>query len=254
MGKYLRTSSDHDKSEELRKLILDKERQLERECKEYLKYAPYLLFKDSSHAKEMRSECEYRTHVGDSDYIISGKIADITGGQEYPVAYLWELKAPQCYMFVKDSENKSRLRPSGDLYDAENKLLYYWDYLRGDTNFKDGLKITRPENVKLGGIIIGSKTRLVKGKVMNKSELLQNAYRIRKYIYDRAEVKLITWDDVLGFMVGGKVKREEPQETFIASELPEIPKGTVSTWDVVPLSAFFYESPKGSSETQCARF
>ena len=48
-------------------------------------------------------EAEYRGHTGDSDLIV---ICDQnSGGIISKQAYIWEIKAPQCYLFEKDNKN-----------------------------------------------------------------------------------------------------------------------------------------------------
>ena len=94
----------------------------ENECRKYLQYAKEALVRDTV-LEFVYVETERRATVGNSDYIISGKIVDETGN-ECVKAYIWELKAPQCHIFEKDTEN--RLRPTIDLIQAENQLLNYY--------------------------------------------------------------------------------------------------------------------------------
>src|SRR5450759_553419 len=90
--------------------------QNEVECRNYLRYAKELLVRFTP--KEFIAAAdEYRGHSGDSDYIIVCKVCDeagITSNQ----AYIWEVKAPQCYVFEQDTMN--RVKPSKDFISAEN--------------------------------------------------------------------------------------------------------------------------------------
>ncbi len=132
--------------------------QKEVECRKYLRYAKELLVKVTP--QEFRAEAdEYRGHVGDSDYIIVCRACDEAGIQSNQ-AYIWEVKAPQCYVFDEDTMN--RVKPSRDFISAENQLLHYYEESKGSDQFRAEFEITHPENVKLGGIIIGSKETLVR--------------------------------------------------------------------------------------------
>ena len=138
--------------------LMAKEGQNEIECRKYLPYVKELLVRVTP--QEFLAEAdEYRGHSGDSDYIIVCKACDEAGIQSNQ-AYIWEVKAPQCYVFEQDTMN--RVKPSKDFISAENQLLHYYEESKGSDQFRDEFKITHPENVKLGGIIIGSKKTLVK--------------------------------------------------------------------------------------------
>src|SRR4030042_5437274 len=129
----------------------------ELECRKYLQFVPGLLVKGNI-ISLVYHEIDYRGNAGDSDYVISAKIQkDI--GVERVEAYVWELKAPQCYLFKKDTEN--RLRPSEDLIKAENQLLHYYEEQRGNELFRAKFGVTRQNDVHIGGIIIGCKAKQV---------------------------------------------------------------------------------------------
>jgi uncharacterized protein with HEPN domain len=140
---------------------------------------------------------EYRSNNGDSDYIISANIRDDCG-VNIVRAYVWELKAPQCYIFEKDNEN--RLRPSKDLISAENQLLHYVHECKGNAQFREEFRVTHPDNVYFGGIIIGSNSKQVNGDYNQekKNMLYEKAARIRaEYFYKKIGIRLVTWDTVL---------------------------------------------------------
>lgn len=185
----------NERFESLRALIETADRK-EHECREYLKFVPALLFEETV-IQYVHLATEYRGHPGDSDYIISGRIRDETGSESVK-AYVWELKAPQCYVFEADNEN--RLKPSRDLMDAENKLLHFYDQLKGDDAARASFQVTHRDNVHLGGIIIGSRQTRVSGDYdhAKKEVLFETAKRIRtSYFYRPAGIRLLTWDRVL---------------------------------------------------------
>ena len=106
-------SSDRELFEELKNLIDDDKKPRELECREYLKYANDLLYRNREHVDKYFSEVDYRLHCGDSDYVVAANEID-EGGKMVNRAFLWELKAPQCPIFV--TENKNSLRPSKYFY------------------------------------------------------------------------------------------------------------------------------------------
>lgn len=183
---------------QLRKLIEDTEHR-EHECREFLQYAKETLIRDT--VKEfVYVEKERRGSSGDSDYIISCKIRDETGVESVK-AYVWELKAPQCYIFEKDTEN--RIRPTPDLIRAENQLLHYYHEQRGSEEFRHTFGVTHSDNVLFGGIIIGCRKTKVKGNYENtkKYKLFERALKIRKtYLYDSHQIRILDWDYILEFL------------------------------------------------------
>ena len=117
--------------EALRGLISASENK-EKECRKFLAYAKEALVRDTV-IKFEYIEKERRGTSGDSDYIISCQVRDAIRVESVK-AYIWELKAAQCYIFEKDTEN--RLRPSKDLVQAENQLLNYYHENRGNEQFR----------------------------------------------------------------------------------------------------------------------
>jgi len=178
------------------KSLIDSEARTEDACREFLKHVPTLLFKETL-IKLGSSDCDYRSHSGDSDYVISGITRDTCGIERIRV-YVWELKAPQCYIFEEDTKN--RVKPSNELIDAENKLLHYYDELKGSQQFLEKFGIAHSDNVCIGGIIIGCNLKLVSGNYSEEEKrmLFARAKRIRDTcLYGSFGIKLMTWDTVL---------------------------------------------------------
>lgn len=172
----------------------------ELECREFLYHARNALVPDTV-LDFVYVEKERRGTSGDSDYIISVRVEDETG-LESVKAYIWELKAPQCYMFEKDTEN--RLRPSKELVQAENQLLHYYHEHKGSELFRNEFEITHSDNINFGGIIIGCHHRRVKGRFsdeVKRGKLLEKALMIRrKYIYDPLHIRIVQWDYILDLL------------------------------------------------------
>jgi hypothetical protein len=141
-------------------------------------------------------DVEYRAHSGTSDYIVAGQGHE--SGSDCRRVYLWELKAPQCPIFVRDPSSANRLFPSKELLQAENQLLNYYDELRESADFRSEFGITHPSNVCLGGIIIGNhetKVRL-KAEPAQKASLFEKAYRCRRLFY-KSDIRLMLWNTIL---------------------------------------------------------
>jgi hypothetical protein len=186
----------------------------EHECRYYLQYIKHVLVKNRAITYNS-VETERIGNVGRSDYIISAIIDE--GGNESVRAYLWELKAPQCYIFVKDTDN--RLKPSVELIDAENKLLHYYYENRDNGLFHRQYSITNSDDVRLGGIIIGSKDRRVRGDYDEdlKNRLYSVAKATRDHLYSN-DIVLLTWDDVLAYLQSSETK----EKVVITEEEPVI--------------------------------
>ena len=187
---------------ELQALISDIDHK-EFECKEFLTHARDILVK-ATPSRYIDQESEYRGHTGDSDYLVVCATLD-EAGQECIEAYVWEAKAPQCFLFEPDT--RTRVRPTKEFVSAENQLLHYFDELQGSEQFREEFNITHHENIKLGGIIIGSRNRLVKSNsysVSQTTRLFRRALNLRKrYLYGQSGIKVMTWDDILDYLKGG---------------------------------------------------
>lgn len=166
---------------------------------------------------------EYRGHTGDSDYLIVCKAVD-EAGIEANKAYLWEVKAPQCYLFEADTNN--RVRPTKEFISAENQLLHYYEESKGSTMFRDEFEITHPDNVRLGGLIIGSKKTWVKGGSYDPSTLVRlytRALNLRKkYLYGDSGIRIIIWDHLLESLK----KKEAPLPLEVFNTSISIPEPT----------------------------
>lgn len=202
----------------------------EHECRKFLQYAKEALVRDTVINFEY-VETERRGTFGNSDYIISGKIVDETG-VETVKAYIWELKAPQCYIFEKDTEG--RLRPTKDLIQAENQLLHYYHENKGSETFRNTFGVTHSDNVCFGGLIIGSHNRRVKGEYeeTKKIKLIETAFMIRrKYIYDPLNIRIMHWDYILDLL--------KPRTTPSSQPIEE---GEIVTKGIDPASILFASS------------
>jgi hypothetical protein len=206
----------------------------ERERRKYLHFASTLLFREDVLRKIVYVEPEVITSSGISDYVISGYIGNNPLTSDLIKTYVWELKAPQCFLFEKDNEN--RLRPTFDLVDAENQLLYYYDDLKGNETLKNRFRVSHSDNVCIGGIIIGSWQNVVNGQYDEgkKAILYQSALKIReKYFYGRV-IRLLTWNDVLENIGGGYkgIVKMNSNQSYVF-QTPITPKDTLSIYESV---------------------
>ena len=186
--------------DELRKLIEATKTQDELKCRKYLACVEDYLFKKDTLVSVLYSERETPVNTGKTDYIISGIIGNNPVVNACTRTYIWELKAPQYYLFKKDT--KDRLCPTKQLFEAENQLLNYYHDLKYDLNLVKRFKAGHPANVFVGGIIIGSKDRTVRGdfEEAKKDALVETAYAIRnEYFYSHNNLWLLTWTDVLNY-------------------------------------------------------
>lgn len=103
------------------------------------------------------------------------------------------------------------MKPSDALIDAENKLLHYYYTCKGSDTFRQQYNILSPEDVKIGGIVIGSNRYKVRGDYDNekKSKLYRTAKYSRDIMWRGAEIKLLTWDDVLNLIKGSEIRDKE---------------------------------------------
>ena len=152
---------------------------------------------------------QYRGNLGDCDYIIIAEVSD--GARKCRKAFFWELKAPQCYIFKVDRENKNRLKPCQELIDAENQLLYYYIEHKDNLRFHRRHKLGGSRDVHLGGIIIGSNNRKMEEEVneADREELYNEALDVRQILYDGVKMRLMTWHEIYSFI---RVKETPPIE------------------------------------------
>jgi len=189
--------------------LIYKDKHNEVECREYLKYVVSLLVKETFN-EDVTYEQECPQYCGRSDLLIRVKVKD-EFDDEKTLAYIWEVKAAQCYIFK--TETKSRLCPSQYLYKAENQLLHYYNGFYNDRNAQIRLGILHPEQIKFGGIIIGRKDKLVENKheVSDVKGLYNITRPLREKYFYNDRIKLITWDDILNYLKGKKHTSEEQQ-------------------------------------------
>lgn len=216
------------------KSLIEERRYKEKECTPYLKYAYDTLLKTSWSKiddETINENLEYRGHSGDVDLIVSGKIRT-TEGVEQTHLYMWELKAPQCPIFEKDT--KDRLRPSKFLVDAENKLINYYHEHKSSNSLcsKHGV---HPNYIKLGGIIIGCDRTRVSGSSdyteADKIHLYEEAVVIRnEYLYKSAGITLVTWSEILNVIPLSSTERTDKEFSGPSIEIiiPKTPNSSAT--------------------------
>jgi len=104
---------------------------------------------------------EERSYFGRADFIVSATMME-DDNRAVRSVYIWELKAPQCYLFEKD--NNTRCKASDDFLSAENQLLHYAHQAMGDDTFRVRMQILDRANVRLGGVIIGTSKRFLRNQ------------------------------------------------------------------------------------------
>lgn len=202
--------------QQLRDLITAQNR-TEVECQAYLTYAarfltrhPFAMGYNASHIYEQR---EHAGTSGRTDYLVCYDIDDQTRRQTR-YAYLWEVKAPQCFVFQQDTQN--RLVPTADLVSAENQLIYYRHELANSQMMLDRFNV-REENVKFGGIIIGRRETRVRADALEPQRLEQlfgEALSLReKYFYQANDIRLFTWDSLSDWLRPDHPQRLNEQVT-----------------------------------------
>jgi hypothetical protein len=210
-------------AEELSELI-NATRNKEHACRYYLQHTGFMLVPETV-VRFNRVETERMGNLGRSDYIISATVWN--GGEESVRAYIWELKAPQCYIFSTDVHN--RLKPTKELIDAENKLLNFYYENKNNPLFHHQYGISHPasDNVKLGGIIIGCNRTKVNGTFTQteKAQLFSVAKSARNLMYESCGIHLKTWDEVLHHInsnvTTGRRYNNAPTELPLATMPPD---------------------------------
>lgn len=189
---------DEKPYETLERLIASNKRN-EAECRKLLRHVRTQLV-DRYVLEFVYDEDECREASGQSDYVLCCRVCEGTGVQSVRV-YIWELKAPQCYMFQRDTS--SRVKPSSHLIQAENQLLHYVHEMKYNDDLRARFHVEHSDHVMFGGIIIGcNKTRVSGGYTKEKGEsLFRAANMVREsFFYDRLGIKLWNWDYVLEFL------------------------------------------------------
>ncbi|MBR8184905.1 DUF4263 domain-containing protein [Burkholderia ambifaria] len=166
------------------------------ECQEYLHDASALLINGLDAVVDV-SRREQQMMVGRADYFIiySGFDMNRRRGR---FASVWEVKAPQCYVF--DEDTQERLSPSIELIHAETQLMYYVAEMRGNQMLRDRYNIRSDDDIQFGGVIIGCDERMVKRKARSSiadeqmNRLVDEAMRLRtKTFYRPNQMRLLTW-------------------------------------------------------------
>jgi hypothetical protein len=181
--------------QELRLQVEINNTRTERECGNLLKEIAWILLVPIKSG--ICVEAELNTTAGRTDIVIIASSRS-AGGFENREAYIWELKAPQLEVFELDN---NRACPTKDLCIAENQLLHYHHELSQNRRWQDFKNIRYSNDVKLGGIIIGRDTNLIKCKEHEEEEditrLAKEAIQVRKrYFYEPNHINLLTWDRV----------------------------------------------------------
>ena len=187
-------SLSSEQFETFRGYVEDSSRYRERECQDFLIHAAELLL--PGNPSRVVGVVEERNFFGETDFIIGAEIREDTNRVSRH-AYIWELKAPQCYLFEFDTKN--RCRPTDAYVQGENQLLHYFYEAAGNSRFRERLGIINQDNVHIGGLIIGTRARLVKGSV--EIDKADTALKVREtYLYKADSIRVMTWDRVLDFV------------------------------------------------------
>lgn len=179
-------------------LVSETEHHREKECRQFIPLALDLFVPFTGSTTMLGDETEYPGHTGPSDLIVFCERN--CGGVSEKYAYIWEVKAPQAEVFVKDTEN--RVKPSVEFVQAENQLLHYWEDCKTE-KFRSDFGISHIENIVLGGILIGKESTLVKGDYneTKKKRLFRTALNLRRQcLYGHTGIQVLIWDDVLNFI------------------------------------------------------
>lgn len=166
----------------------------ERECQDFLIHAAGLLIPSApTQIVELKED---RNFFGRADFIIGAEISD---GALPPAkhAYIWELKAPQCHLFEFGTQN--RCNPTVAFLQAENQLLHYFHEASGNDRFRQRMNVMDQDNIHIGGIVIGTRARMLRGS--NENNKAHTALIVRqKYLYKAFGIRVLTWDAILDFV------------------------------------------------------
>lgn len=179
-------------------LVAEQTRHTEVECEQYLAQAAGFLVPGTP--IELHAIQQDRNHFGSSDLTITvsmlNELMEMTRS-----AFVWELKAPQCYLMEFD-DSKTRCRPTIELIKAENQLLHYGFESQNNDAHRARLKVMDRSQIRLGGIVIGTKHRLLKGaRNAGDIERATNSLNIRKkYFYEPNNIRVVTWDRLVEYL------------------------------------------------------
>jgi hypothetical protein len=178
-------------------LVAESSRRTETECGDLLATpsAASLLLPFGVHA--IFTSAELRTASGDLDLLI-GFEERRPGGSVHRCLTIWELKAPQAYLYK--IETKSRACPSPDLLAAENQLMHYHAHVRDDETTRRQFSITHRDDVRIGGIVMGRSDTFVQATgAMSVDDARRLAGVCRDIRQDAfyGQLRLNTWDDII---------------------------------------------------------
>lgn len=188
----------NDAHSQLNNFILETDHYREKECRLFIPLALDLFVPFTSLTTGLCDETEYPGHTGPSDLIVFCERN--CGGISEKYAYIWEVKAPQADVFVKDTDN--RIKPSTAFIQAENQLLHYWEDCKTE-KFRSDFGISHIDHIMLGGILIGKESTRVNGDYdeVKKNRLFRTALNLRKQcLYGHTGIQVLIWDDVLNFI------------------------------------------------------
>jgi len=211
------------RADQLRDLI-NKKSYEEKACQEFLpEIALHLVPFRISKEQILNDGREESCRVGNSDFTVSIEVDNGVVGRR--MAYVWEVKAPQYYLFEQDTAN--RLRPTDALYSAENQLLNYVAELSQSPNFKSKFGLTGLiDEVRPGGIIIGRKDLLVKPSTKGAKTdegLGRFAFSTREaYFWGVAGIRVCTWDWVCDQLAALPDIQSDPSRTEVGT-LEDLP-------------------------------
>ena len=191
----LNTSEEYHALEEL---VLSEDGHKEIECGRFLKHVLGRLLNRTPIAI-ISVNFEDRNYFGSSDLTVSAKFKG-DAGREETIAYIWEIKAPQCYLMTPDG-NQRRFCPTSDFYKAENQLIHYVHEARHNNIFRDRFKVGATGKVSAGGIIIGRDDKITRLEYRNYTERAHDSLDIRRSMLHQSEgFRILTWTRILEFM------------------------------------------------------
>jgi len=173
--------------------------QTELKCGKFLHYAAALLLPGTP--VKITMGAEDRNFFGSTDFVVSATLLD-DQNNEIECAYIWELKAPQSYLFEFD-DNANRCRPTLEFTKAENQLLHYVTQAQSDQLFRQRFGILDYRNIRVGGIVIGrSNDRMLKAATSEVDvKKAKFSLSVRENIfYSAVGLRVLTWDRVLSFV------------------------------------------------------
>jgi hypothetical protein len=190
--------------DELYQAVNDDAKRKELEARDYLAYLIKILHHDlhifvAAGSNDVNCLREDPGRSGRLDLAIVADVREGTG-ETRRKAFLWEIKAPQLYAFVM--KTKHRAEPSRDLFEAENQLFHYHNDKMKDYQFLEDNRILGPDDVELGGIVIGRFDRRIQAPFNVDQQDREIAFRKvinlrRRYIYKRLGMEVLTWTNIL---------------------------------------------------------